>query len=76
MKRKPAWVLKDGKIQDAIESLQKALQIEDPDISINMRWGLTNDDAGKKFMSQIKDFIKAYKEYYGIVDKVKVNLFL
>ncbi len=66
---------KDQRIREAVEELNKAMIMKDPDIRINLHSGVYDNDRGKKFGRDIKTFVQAYKEYYGL-EKVKLELFL
>lgn len=58
---------KNRRIMDAVEEINKALLMEEPDVKIHLHYGVDPySPAGKKFIKSAKDFMKAYKEYFGI----------
>jgi len=60
-KSKP--IRKGKAIFDAYEALQKALDMDDPDIVIQLHGGLYPEDT--EILQAIKDFKIAYEKYFG-----------
>ncbi len=66
---------KINRIRDAIDTLNKIIGVEDSDIQINLHGGFERNPESVKFLSEIKDFIRIYKEFYKI-DDVEVDFIL
>ena len=66
---------KEKRIHDALEELNKAINMDNPHISIDLQFGVGTDKEGKEFVQAIKTFIEEYKKYYKM-EKVEVYFFL
>lgn len=63
------------RIREAVNELNKALMVCEPDMRLYLRWPMDKDAGGKEFMRALDAFIKAYKKYYELT-KVDVELVL
>jgi len=72
MKKKKTKV---QKIQEAADSLNKALEMEEPNIRISLPGGFYENEESKKFMDAVAAFSKVYKEFYGLKE-VKIEFTL
>lgn len=63
---------KAAKLQEAVNALNKAMALEEPDIRIHLPGGLSESPETKAFFQEVKKFIKAYKEFYKL-EKVEVE---
>jgi hypothetical protein len=61
------------RIQEAVDKLNKAMQVEEPDIQISLPWPMDDNEQGREFIKCIKTFIEAYKKYFGL-KKIDVHL--
>ncbi len=74
MKRKKDSKL--NRIQKAVDGLNKAMKLEDPHLQIHLPYGFDPETPdGKEFMMAMKNFIQAYKKFYGL-KKMDVELLI
>jgi len=63
---------RDTEISKAVEILNKALAIEEPDITIYIPYGLDNNTTkDREFLEKLKVFVGVYKKFTGLE---KINL--
>ncbi len=63
------------KLLAAFNDLERALKMEEPHIRIRLPYGVYDNDEGKKFICAAKEFVRAYKQYYGL-KKVELEFVL
>ena len=63
------------KIQEAVDSLNKAIALEEPNIRIYLPGGFYENKESKEFMEAVATFVKVYKKFYGL-EKVKIEFAL
>jgi len=63
------------KIQEATDSLNKALEMEEPNIRVSLPGGFVENKESIEFMESFGTFIKAYKKFYGLKE-VKIEFAL
>jgi hypothetical protein len=69
---------KDEKIREAMEALQKAIDMEEPHIQISLPWcpDVEHDPKGKELLHvHLKTFMKEFKEYFGL-EKVEIKILI
>ena len=55
------------RVQEAVDALNKAMQLEEPNIRINLPGGMDEkSQESQEFILAIKSFIQAYKKFYGL----------
>jgi hypothetical protein len=74
-KLRPRLSSKKLDILHAIESLNRSMQQPDPNISVNIQYGVDTGKEGKEFVAAMKAFIQAYKKYFNM-EQIEVDLFL
>jgi len=71
---------KSLRIQKALDTLNRALAMEEPQIQIDLQGGFDPESQrAKEFMAATKAYVRAYKHFFGpTVDgrKVRVKLVL
>jgi len=64
------------KIRKAFDDLNKAMELEEPNICLFLPYGLdSRTSGGKEFTVAVKTFVQAYKKYHGM-EKIEVNFVL
>jgi len=75
---KPKKKDRDQRIQEAVESLNKALTVEHPEVMINIPCGHTDDPLTQAMVKSLKLFLSDYKKYYeyyfGKIPRVKLTM--
>jgi hypothetical protein len=72
MKRKKTKV---QKIQEAVDSLNRALEMEEPNIRISLPGGFYDNKESEEFMEAVATFSKVYKKFYRL-ERVKIEFTL
>jgi hypothetical protein len=66
---------KERRIQDALRALNTALNMEEPDITIQLHGDLAKNEFTQPLLDAIRTLVKEYKRVYEL-EKVKVDLVL
>ena len=66
---------KAHKLQEAVDSLNKAMALEEPNIRISLPGGFYDNKESEEFMGAVATFSKVYKKFYGL-EKVEIEFVL
>ena len=53
-------------VSEALEALQKALALPEPDISINVQGGCYDEEQTRVFLMKVKDLTIEYQRTFGV----------
>lgn len=56
------------RVNEAMDSLRRALAMDEPHIAVRLDLGVPDKDTpqGREFLDAVKSFIAAYKKFYGL----------
>lgn len=62
------------RILDAVDALNKAMEMEEPHLRIYLPGGLdSRSQEAKEFVSAMGDFVRSYKKFYRL-EKIEVDI--